>query len=313
MPPSNEEIDSRNEIFVKAQTDPMFQDRKPLSNLQTTVTKHKHNMHNKINRGISPNQPPNSKPKIQQISNESENKTIGYHQSNIRKEKPKESSTDVRRSNSLKVKKENDKIPYSKSSRDSHRGGGSFVVPSSTTNKKSSSLTKSSKEANSAINLRSSYPKSNGNTIPTATTNNQNSNTNSSHYRLGSNYGMRNPGGSNFTANPRIRKTGTSNPSAHNTMASFRSGPVKIMNGESAQNQQPKQANNDAGLSSKARDASKRPSSASKANKKPTKMLAKTSNRPSTASTRTNSNRPPSPGSRSLKSDLLFSSYNRHK
>ena len=38
MPPSDE-IDSRNEIFAKAGTDPMYQDRKPLSNLQTHVEK----------------------------------------------------------------------------------------------------------------------------------------------------------------------------------------------------------------------------------------------------------------------------------
>ena len=121
---------------------------------------------------------------------------------------------------------------------------------------------------------------------------------------------MRNPGGSNFAAtNSRMRKAGTS--STHNTMVSFRSGPVKVMNDNNNNtNAQPKTFIN--GIRNQ-KDASKRPSSASKANKKTTKMTAKTSSRPSTASTRTNSNRPPSPGSRSLKSDLLFSSYNKNK
>ena len=49
------------------------------------------------------------------------------------------------------------------------------------------------------------------------------------HYRLGSNYGMRNPGGSNFTSNPRLKKPVNSSTGVHNTMASFRSGPVKVV------------------------------------------------------------------------------------
>lgn len=59
---------------------------------------------------------------------------------------------------------------------------------------------------------------------------------------------------------------------------------------------------------SHSKDGSKRPSSASKATKS-SKIVSKVPNRPGTASTRTSLNRPPSPGSRTLKSDLLFSSY----
>lgn len=66
IPPADE-IDSRNEIFTKSGTDPVLQERKPLSNLQTHLDKHpttapkSKNMYAKINRGISPNQPPSSK------------------------------------------------------------------------------------------------------------------------------------------------------------------------------------------------------------------------------------------------------------
>jgi hypothetical protein len=293
--PPRDEIDSRNEIFAKSGTDPMYQERKPLTNL-----------HSKINRGISPNQPPISKSRVHN-ENDPNVGTHGHPSSGASKHKSKESSESTRRSNSLKIKKDNERIPPSnKSTRGSHRGGGSFIVPSSTTNKKSSSLTKkSTKEANSAQSLRTGYSKS-------ASHSNTGSNNTSGHYRLGSNYGVRNPSSTNFTANSRIRKSGPSNPNAHNTMASFRSGPVKIINDKSEANAGVNGPSTSSSTYNK-KDASKRPSSASKVTKKSSKMVAKTSNRPGTASTRTNSNRPPSPGSRSLKSDLLFSSYNKHK
>lgn len=57
----------------------------------------------------------------------------------------------------------------------------------------------------------------------------------------------------------------------------------------------------------------KRPSSASKVKQKPAKISTKPGIRPGTAGTRPSSYRPPSPGSRSLKSDHLFTSYSRHK
>lgn len=93
-------------------------------------------------------------------------------------------------------------------------------------------------------------------------------------------------------------------------MASFRSGPVKAV-GDSNTVSRDNQSSGTSKISSK--EVGKRPSSASKATKKTAKMVSKTSNRPGTASTRTSSNRPPSPGSRSLKSDLLFNSHNKHK
>ena len=220
----------------------------------------------------------------------------------------KESSDASRRSSSLKVK-EKDKMQYNKpstSTRINHRGGGSFITPSNTSGKQE--RTRKSKLSSSACHIKANYSKSNG------ASNNTGSSTNGQ-YIIGSNYGNKNsgpnnknPGRSNFTANPRIRKTANSGTSIHNTMASFRSGPVKVV-GES--NNAPRESQTSAQGRASGKDVSKRPLSASKATKKPLKMHSKPSNRPGTASTRTSSNRPPSPGTRSLKSDLLFGSYNK--
>lgn len=69
------DLDSRNETSLKSSSHPIpLQERKPLSNLQPntpsqqTVNKNK-NHHTKINRGISPNQPPVNKSRTQTISN----------------------------------------------------------------------------------------------------------------------------------------------------------------------------------------------------------------------------------------------------
>ena len=65
-----EDLESRNEVFEKAGSDPIYKDRKPLGGFSGQIPKssfpnsmaHKSkNMHTKINRGISPNQPPQSK------------------------------------------------------------------------------------------------------------------------------------------------------------------------------------------------------------------------------------------------------------
>ena len=40
---------------------------------------------------------------------------------------------------------------------------------------------------------------------------------------------MRNPGGSNFESNPIFKKPVNTSKTVHNTMASFRSGPVKVV------------------------------------------------------------------------------------
>ena len=181
----------------------------------------------------------------------------------------------------------------SPSSRGNHRGGGggSFIVPSNPSGlKNEGSIKKTTKITSSGQNIRNNYSKSSAVGISS----HLNGSSSTGHYRIGSNYGVRNGGNTNFTANPRIRKGAPSSTTAHNAMASFRSGPVKVV----ADNK---------------KDASKRPSSASKVNKKSSKMVNKPSTRPGTASTRSSSNRPPSPGSRPLKSDSLFSSYNRHK
>jgi hypothetical protein len=309
-----DELDSRNEIFAKSETDPIFSDRKPLSNLQVAknnphssmVAKSK-NMHAKINRGISPNQPPQNKMK----TFDSERKKA-YQPASVGKHPVKESADTVRRSSSLKVKKDNDRISNykpSSSTRSNHKGGGSFIVPSNNPkNKKEGEIPKNTKCSTSAQNIKNNYSKNTTGGI----TNQQNSSSNSGHYRLGSNYGMRNPGGSNFTANSRIRKPNASSNNAHNTMASFRSGPVRVV-GDNPNNRQITNTSNNGAITHSKKDASKRPSSAGKANKKSSKIATKPSNRPGTASTRGSSNRPPSPGSRSLKSDLLFNSYNRNK
>ena len=58
-------------------------------------------MHTKINRGISPNQPPHTKSKI---NNENENKLASHHTTNLGKNKIKDPNESSRRSSSLKVK-----------------------------------------------------------------------------------------------------------------------------------------------------------------------------------------------------------------
>lgn len=265
MPPP-EEMDSRNEIFSKTCTDPSFKDRKPLNNLQaqmaksnppaTLATKSK-NMHTKINRGISPNQPPQNKMK----SYGDQDMKKSYQPSNIGKHESKESTDASRRSSSLKVKKENDKMMYHKpspSTRGNNRGG-SFVVPSnsSSTRKNEIGGKKSSKGYNSSQNMKSNYSKTSTAGISSHL---NNSTSGSGHYRLGSNYGggqlskstesmsmkqgakpynVRQPGGSNFTANPRIRKPVGVNSTAQNTMASFRSGPVRVVNDGGSKNNIP--------------------------------------------------------------------------
>lgn len=320
--PNYEEMDSRNEIFSKASTDPSFKDRKPLgslqaqmpkSNPQTVVATKSKNMHTKINRGISPNQPPQHKIKTYE---ENENKK-SYQPASVSKYSLKESNDSSKRSSSLKVKKDEEKMGYQKpspSSRGNHRGntGGSFVVPSNTSGlrKSDNGIKKPGKISNSSQSIKTSNIKSD--TVGVSS-NMNGSTSNGGHYRLGSNYGLRNPGNSNFTANPRIRKPTNGGAVVQNTMASFRSGPVRVVNDNtSSNNNQP--INNQSKVRSivAKKEVSKRPSSASKATKT-TKIVAKPTNRPGTASTRANSNRPPSPGSRSLKSDLLFSSYNKHK
>lgn len=301
----NDELDSRNEIFAKAQSDPLNQKRKPLGTIQNNSNKYSGKVTKEpagYPHGSNTGNNRNSKPRSQ---NNQKIGMHGHHGSNGAGHRNKESHEQVRRSNSLKVKKENDKISnYNKQNRGSHRdGSGSFVVPSSNTNKKSNSLPKkNTKEAGSASNMRTGYSKG-----PSAS--NTSGPNKSGHYRLGSGYGMRNTGGSNFSANTRVRKAGSGNP-AHNTMASFRSGPVRVVNDKSEGN--PRQSS-DSHKTYQRKDASKRPSSASKATKPTSKIVSKSSNRPGTASTRTNSNRPPSPGSRSMKSDQLFSSYSKHK
>lgn len=142
--PQTEELDSRNDVFLKSGTDPAAWDRKPASNLNVQVPKSKprstvaaksKNLHNKINRGISPNQPPQSKAKPQEEASEKKPASKSSQQINP-----------DRRSSSLKVKKEHEKMVPNKpgSSKASHRGqsGGSFVVPSNTPSLKKSESSK---------------------------------------------------------------------------------------------------------------------------------------------------------------------------
>ena len=310
IPPADD-LDSRNEIFNKSGTE-SFKDRKPLSGLQMQMSINKNqpvmaskskNMHTKINRGISPNQPPQGN----KMRNYGEENKRSYHASGIGKTSVKESNDSSRRSSSLKVKKEKDKMSYNKpspSTRASHRGGGSFVVPGSGGSTKPENHRKPNKLSSSTQSIKPSYTKNPALGVHAPPMNNS---TSSSNYKFGSGYQNRTPGSNSFGANTRIRKPTTNNgTNAHNTMASFRSGPVKVV-GES-NNQQPAAPSHTSNHVKK--DASKRPSSASKAQKgKTSKIVTKSSNRPGTASTRTSSNRPPSPGNRSLKSDLLFGSY----
>jgi hypothetical protein len=120
------EIDSRNEIFTKSSTDQTFKERKPLSSLQaqmptggpqTAMSSKSKNMHTKINRGISPNQPPQSK-----MNNEENKKS---YQPTHNKNMSKDMDEPQRRSSSLKAKKEREKMAYNKpspSSRTNNRG-----------------------------------------------------------------------------------------------------------------------------------------------------------------------------------------------
>jgi hypothetical protein len=307
----HDEMDSRNEIFTKSSTDPTFKERKPLSSLQaqmplggpqTAMSNKSKNMHAKINRGISPNQPPHSK-----MNNEENKKS--YQPNHTSKNMSKDMDEPPRRSSSLKAKKEREKMAYNKpspSSRSNNRGG-SFVVPSNSSGIAKSDSRKSTKLSSSSQNIKSNYSKPSGTNGVSNTSGASSTNYN----RFVPGYGNRNPGNSNFTTNPRLRKPTPSGAAVHNTMASFRSGPVKVV-GETTPNNQ-NSHNPSISSSIRQKDASKRPSSASKATKKPTKIITKTSTRPGTASTRNSSNRPPSPGSRSMKSDLLFGSYNKHK
>lgn len=196
-------------------------------------------MHAKINRGISPNQPPLNKQR-QTNNNEPRKYTKDSKES-------KDSKREVKKSASVRAKKEADR--QSNGSR-----GGSFVAREI--------------QAAKATQL---VRKSAGDKVEEG----------SGHYRVGS--GVRSSNGVGFTANPRLKKVGTTN----NSIGSV-NNPVK-------------------------KDVTKRPSSASKAKTKPSKISTKPGIRPGTANTRPSSYRPPSPVSRSLKSDHLFTSYSKHK
>lgn len=311
-------IDPQSQMFDKFGAEPGAKYKKGPAKPQMPVNTHPHsmahkskNMHTKINRGISPNQPP--------ASMKNKTRTGKNYNNKIGKYPVKESTEGSRRSSSLKTK-EKDKMQYNKpspSSRTNQRGG-SFVAPPNATGK--SERTRKTKTG-SAGSSKHGYAKSN---------NSMGGSNSNSQYGFGSSYGHRNPGNSNFTANPRIRKSNNNGPTAHNKMASFRSGPVKAV-GESAASrdnntsdsrkgqigesrkgghaQDSRKGYSDNSRKTQSKESNKRPSSASKATKTSSKMVSKVSNRPGTASTRTSSNRPPSPGTRSLKSDLLFSSY----
>lgn len=309
----HDEIDSRNDFFSKSGTDPESGVRKPLgslqvqmpgSNPQSKMANKSKNLHEKINRGISPNQPPQSKLRMKNEENKR-----SYQPNHASKHEPRDIDEPQRRSSSLKAKKERERMAYNKpspSSRENQRGG-SFVVPSNNSAIAKTDSRKTTKLSNSSQSIKTSYAK----TPSTNGVSNANTSSNTNYNHFGPGYGNRNPGNSNFTANPRLKKPTSSGAAVHNTMASFRSGPVKVV-GESTANAQNIQ-NPSITSSLKQKDASKRPSSASKATKKSSKMITKTSARPGTASTRTSSNRPPSPGAKSMKSDLLFGSYNKHK
>lgn len=201
-----EEYDLRNEHYSKNETNTVVKDRKGQSNLkvqmpvskQTNSMAHKSkNMYSKINRGISPNQPPN-KLKAQKEERKNYNNRIGKYQM-------KEATDVIRRSSSLKVK-EKDKMKYNKPSpgtRLNHRGG-SFIAPSNSSGKPERA--RKTKISSSASHIKSSTSKSNGGSNNgCASTNNQSA--------FGSSYGdkninvsSKNPGRGNFTENPRIKK-----------------------------------------------------------------------------------------------------------
>lgn len=105
-----DEVDSRNDMFTKpAGTGSSFVDSKPMSSLNVQVPKSKphstvatknKNLHNKINRGISPNQPPANKAKVRETTDDKK----ASRPSSSQKSTAKEVVDLGRRSNSLKVK-----------------------------------------------------------------------------------------------------------------------------------------------------------------------------------------------------------------
>lgn len=208
------------EGFNKSTNDPSnkykngpIKSKVPASGLPHSMAHKNKNMHAKINRGISPNQPPAS------MKNKARTTTKNYN-NRIGKYPVKEQTDGQRRSNSLKVK-EKDRIQYNKpspSSRMNQKSGGSFLAPSGTTTKPE--RPRKPKGASSIGSSKSGYNK------PSTNVSGSGSN---GQYNYGSNYDNRNPGNSNFTANPRIRKTNNNPSTINNTMASFRSGPVKVV------------------------------------------------------------------------------------
>lgn len=104
-----DEVDSRNDIFVKSATGSSFVDSKPMNSLNVQVPKSKphstvatknKNLHNKINRGISPNQPPANKMKAREGIEDKK----ASRPSSSQKSTPKEVVDLGKRSSSLKVK-----------------------------------------------------------------------------------------------------------------------------------------------------------------------------------------------------------------
>lgn len=337
----------QQDLFHKPQTDPSdkykhgsTKSKLPATGLPHSMAQKSKNMHTKINRGISPNQPPAS------MKNKSRTNT----KNRIGKYPPAEQTGGPRRSSSLKVK-EKDRIHYNKpspSSRINQKPGGSFLAPAGPSGK--SERTRKSKAGTSAAASKPGYPKAISNMSGSGSNGQCNYECNFEN-RHPANKNMQN---SNFTANPRIRKSNNNPPAVNNTMASFRSGPVKVVGtssnasretrgdargepGRDNNRKNPHKSHIKSSLNESrkgpmadsrkiptaeyrkghSKDGSKRPSSASKATNpksKSSKIVSKVPNRPGTASTRTAStrtslNRPPSPGSRTLKSDLLFSSY----
>lgn len=104
-----DEVDSRNDVFAKSATGSSFVDSKPMSSLNVQVPKSKphstvaaknKNLHNKINRGISPNQPPANKAKVRDAADDKK----AARPSSSQKSAVKEVIDLGRRSSSLKVK-----------------------------------------------------------------------------------------------------------------------------------------------------------------------------------------------------------------
>lgn len=214
-------LNKKEEHQHKNETDIIGKEKKVPGNLkvqvatikQTNSMTHKNkNMYSKINRGISPNQPPN-KLKVQKEEKKNYSNRIGKYSI----KGPIDAS---RRSSSLKVK-EKDKMKYNKPSsvnQLNNRGRGSFIAPSNSSGKPEK--TRKAKISNSANNLKFNGISNNDG----PSTNNQ--------YPVGSSSGNKNIGKGNFTGNPRMKKTAANGTTIRNTMASFRSGPVKVV-GES--------------------------------------------------------------------------------